>query len=60
MMILKNLNSIMTNLADITLTENEISVLKYGLTPGFLTRLKKSKMIVITEVFWTKFYKMMF
>ena len=42
------------------LTENEVSVLKYGLKHGLLTRPKEGEMVIIVEDIWTKFYKMMF
>ena len=48
----KNPNSIITNLTDTELTENEVSVLKFGLKYGLLTRPKQSKMIVIDEDIW--------
>ena len=45
----KNPNSIITNLTDTELTENEVSVLKFGLKHGLLTQPKQSEMIVIAE-----------
>ena len=38
---------LITNLTDMELTENEVSVLKFGLKHGFLTRPEESEMIVI-------------
>ena len=48
----KKLNSIITNLTDMELTENEVSVIKYGLKHGLLTRPKENEMVVIVEDIW--------
>ena len=48
----KNPNSIITNLTDMELTENELSVSKYGLKHELLTRPKESEMIVIIDDIW--------
>ena len=45
----KNPNNIITNLTDMELTKNEVSVLKFGLKHGLLRRPKQSEMIVIAE-----------
>ena len=52
----KNPNSIITNLTDMELTENEVSALKFGLKHGLLTRPKESKMIVIAEDIWDQIF----
>ena len=53
----KNPNSIITNLTDMELTENEVSALKFGLKHGLLTRRpKESKMIVIAEDIWDQIF----
>ena len=51
-MVLRKTLSIITNLTDMELTENKVSVLKYGLKYGLLTRPKKSEMIEIVGDIW--------
>ena len=48
----KNPNCIITDLTDMELTENEVSVLKYGLKHGLLTWPKKSEIVVIVKDIW--------
>ena len=45
----RNPNKIITNLTNITLTQDEISVLELGLKHGVLLRPKEPKMIAIAE-----------
>ena len=45
-------NCIITDLTDMELTENEVSVLKYGLKYGLLTWPKKSEIVVIVKDIW--------
>ena len=45
----RNPNKIITNLTNITLTQDEISVLELGLKHGVLLRPKETKMIAIAE-----------
>ena len=48
----KNPDSIITNSIDMELTENEVSILKYGLKHRLLTRPKESEIIVIVVDIW--------
>ena len=44
-----NLNDRITNLTNVSLSNNEIKLLKYGLKHGVATRPRESEMIVIME-----------
>ena len=44
-----NPNDLITNLTNVTLSNNEIEILKYGLKHGLAIRPKESEMIVIME-----------
>ena len=48
----RNPNKIITNLTNITLTQDEISVLELGLKHGVLLRLKEPDMITIAKNVW--------
>ena len=52
----KNPNSIITNLTDTELAENEVSVLKFGLKHGLLTWKRRVKWLLLLRIFGTKFY----
>ena len=45
----KNPNIIITNLTDMKLTENEVSILKNGLKHGLLTWSKENEMVAVVE-----------
>ena len=44
-----NPNNLITNLTNVTLSNNEVKILKYGLKHGLAIRPKESEMIVIME-----------
>ena len=44
-----NSNDLITNLTNVTLSNNEIEILMYGLNHGLAIRPKESEMIVIME-----------
>ena len=52
-----NPNKTITNLTNITLTQDEISVLKLGLKHGVLLRPKEPEMIAIAENVWKQIEK---
>ena len=52
----KNPNSIITNLTDTELAENEVSVLKFGLKHELLTWKRRVKWLLLLRIFGTKFY----
>ena len=53
----RNPNKIITNLTNITLTQDEISVLELGLKHGVLPRPKEPEMITIAENVWEQIQK---
>ena len=53
----RNPNKIITNLTNITLTQDEISVLELGLKHGALLRPKETEMIAIAENVWEQIEK---
>ena len=53
----RNPNKIITNLTNITLTQDEISVLELGLKHGVLLRPKEPEMIAIAKNVWEQIQK---
>ena len=53
----RNPNKIITNLSNITFTQDEISVLELGLKHGVLLRPKEPEMIAIAENAWKQIEK---
>ena len=53
----RNPNKIITNLTNITLTQDEISVLELGLKHGVLLRPKEPEMVAIVENIWEQIEK---
>ena len=47
-----NPNELITNLTNVTLSNNKIEILKYGLKHGVVTRPREPEMIVIMEDFY--------